>query len=126
MEDPLCSSSVPLAAPHLRNDKAMVEAARVGNMDEVKRLQRDGVSLASSDGEGYTALMAAISEGHLSIFQYLISSNAGLKASPNTSLIRHANDPYRTQATRATLMIVARGDATTGCIVEESMRVEQR
>lgn len=54
-----------------------VDAARNGNFRQVKRLlQKDSDLLDGQDRYGYTALMAAAQEGHISVVKYLIEVGA--------------------------------------------------
>ncbi len=72
---PSITTSPPLPAPiERRNDSNMYNAARQGDLEEVRRLYEDGASADSSGGPGdSSALMMASFLGHLRVVRYLIS-----------------------------------------------------
>lgn len=55
---------------------ALVEAARYGDIDEVRELLAQGLHFNSQDTQGRTALHMAAANGHMDVVQYLISHGA--------------------------------------------------
>ncbi|CAF1786408.1 unnamed protein product [Brassica oleracea var. botrytis] len=58
----------------------LLEAARYNDIDDLKSLAFDGVSLNSRDSQGRTALHMAAANGHMSIVEYLISQGVDINA----------------------------------------------
>jgi ankyrin repeat protein len=64
----------------IRDQFHLNQAAKNGNLDEVKRLLNGGkkIDINLRNEEGYNALMYSASEGYLDIVEYLVLKGADL------------------------------------------------
>ncbi|CAC42893.1 putative protein [Arabidopsis thaliana] len=58
----------------------LLEAARYNDIDDLRTLASDGLSLHSRDSQGRTALHMAAANGHMTIVEYLISEGVDINA----------------------------------------------
>ncbi|KAL9248333.1 hypothetical protein vseg_021667 [Gypsophila vaccaria] len=58
----------------------LLEAARYDDIDDIKGLESNGISLYSKDSQGRTALHMAAANGHHGIVEYLLSKGVDLNA----------------------------------------------
>ena len=63
------------------SDEKLIEAAKAGNLDEVKLQLDQGADIEAHDSEGYTSLMHAAHEGRLGVARLLLER----KAKPTTT-----------------------------------------
>ena len=68
----------------VERDAALIAAAGRGDIDEVRRLLRQGASVAATDGQGRTALIAAAYGDHLEVGKLLIEAGADVNVQDNT------------------------------------------
>ena len=62
----------------MREPNLLIEAAKHGNLEEVRDLLRNGADVNEKDRYGNSALMFASGEGHIEIVHLLIDNNADL------------------------------------------------
>jgi ankyrin repeat protein len=58
----------------------LFEAAREGNLEEIKQLIAKGVDVNVKDNEGWTALMDAAGKGHVACVRMLLDAGADVNA----------------------------------------------
>jgi len=60
------------------NNKALIEAAGEGDLQEVERLLNSGADVNAADDYGWTALMRAVSRDHLNMVRLLLDKGLTL------------------------------------------------
>jgi ankyrin repeat protein len=68
----------------VERDAALIDAAARGDAAEVRRLLRAGASVAATDSEGRTALIAAAYDDHVEVGRLLIGAGADVNVQDNT------------------------------------------
>ncbi|RFU30301.1 hypothetical protein B7463_g6063, partial [Scytalidium lignicola] len=63
------------------NERALLKAAGKGDLDEIRKLLRDGANLDAINEEGQSALTMAISRQHLNVVKLLIENGATMDRS---------------------------------------------
>lgn len=63
----------------------LLDAARDGNLNMVKRFIEKGVNIETTDDNGWTALQIASRQGHLDIVKYLVNKGANVNREDNFS-----------------------------------------
>ena len=66
----------------LSDDRALIKAARLGDMDKLKNLLAQGAKAEIQDDKGVTPLLAATYEGHLLAVQALLRAGANINRIP--------------------------------------------
>jgi len=82
----LCLNFLLLGATALGMDnpaKQLLDAVRRGNLGEVERLIREGVSIEAKDNDGWTSLFYASARGHEDVCWLLIVNKASVGAKSN-------------------------------------------
>jgi ankyrin repeat protein len=92
---------VPLAAQSpvqlTAEEKALMEAAYMGKLDEVRRLVLDGTPVDVTDPEGRSPFMFAAFNGHSSVVEYLLDAGAEIDAKDSngrTALMYASSGPF--------------------------------
>jgi len=78
-------------------EQALMEAAYSGQLEEVRRLVRDGTSVEVIDAERRTPMMFAAFNGHAAVAEYLLDAGAEIDAkdsSGRTALMYAASGPF--------------------------------
>jgi uncharacterized protein len=74
----------PTGPPAGSLDAALIEAARRGDAEEVRRLLERGAAVTARDPEGATALVAAAYGNHLEVARALVGAGADVNAKDHT------------------------------------------
>ena len=61
------------------NEKRFLDVSANGNLEEVKRLYREGIDVNCSTDKGYTALTLATCEGHVEVVNYLLDKGVDIE-----------------------------------------------
>ena len=69
-----------LIMPWGGKDESLIEAAKRGDLDEVKRLIENGADVNIKDNDGDTPLHYAASGGHLDVVKFLVENGADVNA----------------------------------------------
>lgn len=68
----------PIASPERARDVAFLEAAKVGDLEMLKRLHEQGSSLTTAEANGMTALHYAARSGYENVVQFLLKESHAL------------------------------------------------
>ena len=66
--------------------QALIEAAKKGDLEQVRDLLDEGADVNAKNGDGLTALMAAAETGNLDVVKFLIEKGADVNARENTDV----------------------------------------
>ena len=92
-----CDGDGDPSGPQARSlDAALIEAARRGDAEEVRRLLEQGAAVAARDPEGATALVAAAYGNHLEVARALVEAGADVNAKDHTEQSATSSPPART------------------------------
>jgi len=96
-----CTLSAPLTAQEPTAlppaQQALMEAAYLGQLDEVKSLASEGTSVDFADSEKRTSLMWAAFNGHTAVIEYLLGEGLQVDAKDSngrTALMYAASGPF--------------------------------
>ena len=71
---------VPLSVMAGEKEDRLIEAARDGKLNGVKKMIAAGADVNARDNEGFTGLIYASGEGHTKILKALIAAGADVKS----------------------------------------------
>lgn len=101
-----CLLDAPLASQEsttlTAGQQQLMEAAYLGQLDEVKRLVSEGTTIGFADPENRTPLMVASFNGHTPVLRFLLEKGAKLDArdsSGRTALMYASSGPFEEAVT---------------------------
>jgi ankyrin repeat protein len=83
------AQGVDIEARDRLQDTALTFAAKNGALECMKLLVSRGANTSARDAEGYTVLLASLSNGHTPLVKYLLTT--GNTAAPHTHYTRYAH-----------------------------------